>query len=64
MKMTLELNEILEAKLIELLEFEGQGEHPESRILGLLEKVIDEELESCGAETPEEFEVWLLENAV
>lgn len=45
MKITLELNELLEAKLTRLLDCEGEGEHPESRALTLLEEAIDVALE-------------------
>jgi hypothetical protein len=45
MKLVLELNEILEAKLTRLLDCEGEGEHPSSRALTLLEEAIDVALE-------------------
>lgn len=45
MKITLELNKLLEAKLTRLLECEGKGEHPESRALTLLEEAINVGLE-------------------
>lgn len=51
MKLVLELNEILEAKLARLLEHEGQGEDPASRALGLLEQMIDEELQDYPDES-------------
>jgi hypothetical protein len=51
MKITLELNEILEAKLTRLLEHEGEGEHLNSRALGLLEEAIDVALEDYPDES-------------
>lgn len=45
MRITLELHELLEAKLNRLLDCEGQGEALQSRVLGLLEEILDERLQ-------------------
>ena len=45
MIVTLELNELLEAKLARLVDCEGEGEHPASRALTLLEEALNVALE-------------------